>query len=53
MVDFLVTWSAAHLDMAGLCTCHKGVLHGASEEGNHLCCCTRRCAGVSAHEEGP
>lgn len=53
MIDFHVTWSAGDLDMDGGCTCHKGVLHRTSSEGNQLHYHSRRCAGVSAHAEGP
>jgi len=53
MIGFLDTWSAAHLDMAGSCTCFKKVLHAVSTEGNQLSCCARRCAGVFIFGGGP
>jgi hypothetical protein len=53
MIDFCVTFCAAHLDVDGGCTCLQGVLYRAPAEGNQLHCHARRCAGVSDDKEGP
>ena len=53
MIGFLVTFSAAYLDMAGGCSCNKEVLHRVSEERNKLHSVSRRCAGVPVHGGGP